>query len=225
MSDELRNERKHKFKDSPLGRIPEEWEVVRLKGIGTLIDGDWILEKHYTNNGVKLLQVGDIGIGRFFDKSKIFVSYESARKLGCTFVKPKEDILISRMPNPIGRACLAPELPYAYIVAVDITIFKVKENVANRQCLVYVLNSQRFLEKIKRKSSGTTRQRISRKNLEQLYIPLPSLPEQRKIAGILETVDNSIEKTDKIIEKYKRIKQGLMQVLLTKGIVESDEKK
>jgi type I restriction enzyme S subunit len=52
------------------------------------------------------------------------------------------------------------------------------------------------------------------------YIPLPPLPEQRKIAQILETVDNAIEKTEKIIEKYKRIKQGLMQDLLTKGIDE-----
>jgi len=45
--------------------------------------------------------------------------------------------------------------------------------------------------------------------------------EQSKIAEILETVDNAIEKTDKIIEKYKRIKQGLMQDLLTKGIDEN----
>jgi type I restriction enzyme S subunit len=45
--------------------------------------------------------------------------------------------------------------------------------------------------------------------------------EQQKIAEILETVDNAIEKTDKIIEKYKRIKQGLMQDLLTKGIDEN----
>ena len=46
----------------------------------------------------------------------------------------------------------------------------------------------------------------------------PPLPEQRKIAEILETIDNAIEKTDRIIEKYKRIKQGLMQDLFTKGI-------
>ncbi len=46
----------------------------------------------------------------------------------------------------------------------------------------------------------------------------PSLPEQQKISEILETIDNAIEKTDKLIEKYKRIKQGLMQDLLTKGI-------
>ena len=52
-------------------------------------------------------------------------------------------------------------------------------------------------------------------------MPTPPLPEQQKIAEILETVDNAIEKTEKIIEKYKRIKQGLMQELLTKGIDEN----
>ena len=71
--------------------------------------------------------------------------------------------------------------------------------------------------------SGTTFNEISKATLEKMQVNIPPLPEQRKIAEILETVDNSIEKTDKIIEKYKRIKQGLMQVLLTKGIVESDE--
>jgi type I restriction enzyme S subunit len=56
---------------------------------------------------------------------------------------------------------------------------------------------------------------------EKFAFPLPPLPEQHKIAEILETIDNAIEKTDAIIEKYKRIKQGLMQDLLTKGIDEN----
>ena len=50
---------------------------------------------------------------------------------------------------------------------------------------------------------------------EKVDFLLPPLPEQRKIAEILETVDNAIEKTDAIIEKYRRIKKGLMADLLT----------
>jgi len=59
--------------------------------------------------------------------------------------------------------------------------------------------------------------------VNKLSFLLPPLPEQRKIAEILETIDNAIEKTDAIIEKYKRIKQGLMQDLLTKGVVNEGE--
>ena len=62
---------------------------------------------------------------------------------------------------------------------------------------------------------GSEHKRFWISEYSKLKIPLPPLPEQRKIAEILETVDNAIEKTDRIIEKYKRIKQGLMQDLLT----------
>jgi len=69
---------------------------------------------------------------------------------------------------------------------------------------------------------GTTIQYIKFRDLDNFFICLPEKEsEQQKIAEILETVDNAIEKTDKIIEKYKRIKQGLMQDLLTKGIDEN----
>ena len=71
--------------------------------------------------------------------------------------------------------------------------------------------------------SGSTREKLNQQLLKSVVILLPPFPEQRKIAEILETVDNAIEKTGRIIEKYKHIKQGLMQDLLTRGIVESDE--
>jgi type I restriction enzyme S subunit len=65
---------------------------------------------------------------------------------------------------------------------------------------------------------------LNQQLLKSAYIFFPSsLSEQRKIAEILETVDNAIERTDTIIEKYKRVKQGLMQDLLTRGVVENDE--
>jgi|Deesub1362B_J571_1020462.scaffolds.fasta_scaffold00997_6 restriction endonuclease S subunit len=210
-----------KFKQTPIGEIPEDWEVMRLgdKEIGKLKDGDWILKKYYTSEGVRLLQVGDIGIGRFLDKSNRFISYDSAKKLSCTFVRPKEDILISRMPEPIGRACIAPELPYPYIVAVDITILKVNKKRVDKRFLVYILNSPKILAEAMRLSAGATRSRISRKNLENLLIPLPPLPEQHKIAEILSTVDNAIQKVSAVIAKTERLKRGLMQELLTKGII------
>ena len=51
-----------------------------------------------------------------------------------------------------------------------------------------------------------------------LPITCPPLPEQRKIAKILTTVDNLIEKTEALIAKYQSVKQGLMQDLFTRGL-------
>ena len=69
-------------------------------------------------------------------------------------------------------------------------------------------------------AQGSTRYNLSKNNLLKIEITLPiSLTEQQKITEILETVDETIEKTDNIIKKYKRIKQGLMQDLFTKGVI------
>lgn len=62
---------------------------------------------------------------------------------------------------------------------------------------------------------------ISRDYLYRVKINTPSLPEQKKIARILTTVDNLIEKTQALIEKYKAIKQGMMNDLFTRGVDEN----
>ena len=63
-----------------------------------------------------------------------------------------------------------------------------------------------------------TRSKLNQGDLRKIPIPLPPLPEQYKIAAILSSVDHAIQATKKVIEKTKRLKQGLMQQLLTKGI-------
>lgn len=198
--------------------LPKEWRTVKLSDLGVINDGDWILAKHYTKEGVRLIQIGDIGQGRFLDKSQKYVSKETAIVLKCSIVNPGKDILISRMPEPVGRACLSPILSYDYIVAVDISILSSDIKIIDNTFLVYLLNFENTLNQVQQFISGSTRQRISRKNLEEITLSIPPLKEQKKIASILSNVDNLIQKTHQIIEQTQRLKTGLMQRLLTKGI-------
>ena len=92
-----------------------------------------------------------------------------------------------------------------------IKILKTRDNKYNLFFIYNVMQNLNF-----KPGSGHKRFWIS--EYSKISIPYPPLPEQKKIAEILETVDETIEKTDAIIEKYKRIKQGLMQNLLTRGI-------
>ena len=132
-------------------------------------------------------------------------------------MKQGEDILVSRMPDPIGRACISPIFEYPYIVAVDISIVKVNDNI-EKKFLLYFLNKESTLQKMKLLATGATRQRISRKKLETIRVPMPPLREQQKIADILSKVDEQIDLTEKIIDKTEELKKGLMQNLLTKGV-------
>lgn len=195
--------------------IPEGWQLVPLNKYSTLKDGDWILEENYSDKGVRLLQIGDIGLGNFIGKSQKYISKKTSNELKCTIIKQGTDILISRMPTPIGRACIAPSLPYSYIVAVDISILKNDGEKIDRNYLVYTLNSSKNLNYVQKYVAGTTRQRINRKNLELVSILLPPLPEQQKIASILSNIDYQIQSQTQYKEKLERLRKSLMQKLLT----------
>lgn len=81
-----------------------------------------------------------------------------------------------------------------------------------------------YLPALTAASHGSTMQHITRKELDRFYAPVPeSKPEQTKIAEILSTVDRAIEQTEALIAKQQRIKAGLMQDLLTRGIDEHGE--
>lgn len=86
----------------------------------------------------------------------------------------------------------------------------------------YLLNKKQVLQNL---SSGSTFKELSKDRLARLEIPLPPLPEQKKIAEILSTADEAISKIDEAIEKTQRLKKGLMQELLTKGIGHKEFKK
>ena len=75
---------------------------------GLFCDGDWIEKKDQDVNGnVRLIQLADIGEGTFKDKSSRYLTEDTARRLNCTFLQ-QGDILIARLPDPLGRACIFP---------------------------------------------------------------------------------------------------------------------
>ena len=84
--------------------------------------------------------------------------------------------------------------------------------------LEYWLNSGKATTQIKNNTQGTVRDSVSYATLSKFLINLPPLPEQKKIAAILNSVDNAIQATQAVIDQTRRVKQGLMQQLLTRGI-------
>ena len=83
----------------------------------------------------------------------------------------------------------------------------------------YLLRSDQVRHEISLKGQGSTRFNLSKKELlQKLVLSIPTKKEQQRIAEILSTVDAAIEQTQALIGKYHRIKRGLMQDLLTRGI-------
>ncbi len=199
--------------------LSRDWSVSTLSEVakkGGLVDGDWIESDDMDEDGeIQLVQLGHIGQGRFKGEPNRFITKEFAEKEDCT-VLSEGDLLISRMQEPILRCCLLPSFEKESVMAVDIARLQESEG-WNRQFLKYVLNSRPIWKQGIAWASGTTRKRISRKNMEKLRLPTPSLSEQQKIATILYTIDRAIEKTEQIIEQVDKLKSGVVQQVFTEG--------
>jgi restriction endonuclease S subunit len=191
----------------------KNWEVKKLGEICDCKDGDWILTKDLqTGNDVRLIQLGDIGEINFLDKTHKYISKKRCQELSCTLLKPN-DILLNRMGDPIGIACILPHLSYPAITAVDVTIIRSKKEIANQFFILYSLNSKAIRRQIEAFATGSTRRRISRKNLEKTKIPLPPLETQQKIVEKLSAVQ---EYKKKLLDQKQKL-QELFESVLNKS--------
>jgi type I restriction enzyme S subunit len=208
-------------KQTEVGVIPEDWEVITLLALAErkkelFDDGDWIESEHITNQGVRLIQTGNIGIGHFIEKdSKKYIYENSFISLRCKELK-LGDLLVCRLADPAGRACVLGEIGEDKIVtSVDVTIFRPPRNMANRVFLANLFSTPTWFGAVGDRSGGTTHKRISRGALGLIPIPLPPLPEQEAIAEALSHADALIEGLEQLITKKRHLKHGAMQELLT----------
>ena len=157
----------------------------------TFIDGDWIESKDQSDNGIRLIQTGNVGFGFFKgreDKSR-YITEETFKKLNCTEVVPG-DILISRLPDPIGRACIVPEGIGKAITAVDCTIVRLNATLLP-EFLISFSKTALYASQINKIKTGTTRLRVSRGNLGNVIIPIPPIESQHRFAAIAQQADKS----------------------------------
>ena len=200
------------------GEVPEGWALSPVSSVlkpSLFIDGDWVESKDQSPDGdVRLIQLADIGDGYFIDKSDRHLTKDTAMRLKCTFLR-KGDILVARMPEPLGRCCFFPlEGEECFVTVVDVAIMRPHESF-NATWLMNLINSDYARRFIEDNAGGTTRKRISRKNLGGLLLPVPPIGEQCRIAEILSDLDSFITKQKKTVEQLTRTKRGLMDDLLT----------
>ena len=164
-------------------------------------DGNWIESKDQSDRGIRLIQTGNIGNGEFYyknDKAK-YISEDTFKNLNCTEVFPN-DILISRLPEPVGRGCIIPDIGERMITAVDCTICRVNENLVDRKYFCYFLESNTYKTQLEQHVTGTTRKRISRKNLSSVEINLPEQTNQKEIVYKLDRVKTIIQNYNEELE-------------------------
>ena len=111
-------------------------------------DGDWVESKDQDENGdIRLIQLADIAVNRFTDKSNRFMTYDKAIELNCSFLQ-HNDILIARMPDPIGRCGLFPyRTENKFVPVEDVCIARPVIN-NDPKYLMYAINSPNTFQQI-----------------------------------------------------------------------------
>ena len=204
---ELRDEKKHRFKDSPLGRIPEEWEVVEFKDICKVRQGLQIaIANRFKEPGPKRYIYITIQYLNSNDKDEDAEYIQNPPK---SVICGKDDLLMSRTGNT-GMVITGVEGVFHnnfFLVDYD------KKEV-DKMYLFYYLNLPWIQEEIRALAGSTTIPDLNHNDFYSLKFLKPPLPEQKRIASILSQIDEAIEKEQKYKEKLERIKKGLKEDLL-----------
>lgn len=207
-----------------LDEIPAHWKVLSLKrlaeaGPKTFTDGDWIESPFITSEGVRLIQTGNVGIGSYKEQGFRYVSEETFHELGCAEVKPG-DVLICRLDGPVGRACLAPDLGGRMITSVDNAILRVSAECVP-EYVVFLLSSVPWISWIDAlcRVGGGFRLRVSRNQLGELRVPVPTFEEQLAIARHLESeilkLDGLSSEAQRTIDLLQERRTALISAAVT----------
>jgi type I restriction enzyme S subunit len=191
--------------ETTLGEIAES---------GFLTDGDWVESKDQDPNGEhRLLQLADIGVSRFLDKSDRWMNSEQFHRLRCTPLQP-DDILIARMPDPIARACLVPSGLPACATVVDVAILRCSGQ-WNPNFLVLMFNDSIFRTTAESRMTGTTRKRISRSNLSAISLRVPPSELQQRVLDLADSFDSVIQAAENAASNARIARSALLSDLLT----------
>lgn len=209
--------RETNFKETEIGRIPKDWEVVRLgsEKISVLIKSGTTPPKK-----VKDYWNGKISFVTQSDMTKVdHYLYETSQKItelglksSNLFLVPENSVLLS-MYGTIGKVVIN-KIPVT--VSQNIAAIVLNKENTSEEYIYYAL--QKYSSQFEKYAKTITLKHLDMRIVKNTLLPLPTLAEQQKIAEILSTVDEAIQKINEIIAKAERLKKGLMQELLTKGI-------
>ncbi|MCK4431719.1 MAG: restriction endonuclease subunit S [Candidatus Aminicenantes bacterium] len=211
----------NKLKKTDIGEIPVDWEVARIGDTCEVVGGSTPLTttKEFWDGDIPWAIPTDITKlkGNIISITEKIITERGLSNCAARLLPVGSILLTSRATIgecAINSKSMATNQGFASLIC--------KDKVYNW----FIFYRIKYMRKeIERLGSGSTFNEVSKKSIRELKIPIPPLSEQKKIAEILTSMDEAIEKKQEIIEKTKMLKKGLMQELLTRGIGHNKFKK
>ena len=203
------------YKQTELGHIPDDWEVNRFTDIAELIHGFQFREEHFAENG----RFGVIKIGNLTYQGNI--SLDNLSKSDCEGINNYErlflrrgDILMALTGGTLGKMSIFNLEENRYLQNYRVGKFEPNEK-SIKNYIYYLLSSTYVQKRIEDNVNEAAQPNFGKQDFDKIKIPLPPLPEQKKIADCLSTWDVAIEKQSALINALTQRKKALMQQLLT----------
>ncbi len=197
--------------------LPSTWFRIRLSELVDLMIGIKEKQNQISGGTVRFIRGKDIReFGRIeWESISSFIPEKQYEKM----VKGKiriQDILVVRSGLETGKIAYIRELPFPKATINDeLIIIRTKDpEMLDQQYLYYLLSSKICQNQIRKRFHGVGGG-ISRSDFLTIQVPLPPISEQRKLANICAVVDEALLKTEKVVIETDKLKQGLMQQLLT----------
>jgi type I restriction enzyme S subunit len=208
----LRSEQTHPFKDSPLGRIPVEWEVKPIESkLECIIDyrGRTPVK---TDAGIPLITAKNVREGFLCEEPREFIDTDAYDSWMTRGIPEPGDVMITT-EAPMGNVARVPD--YKIALAQRLITLPTKKNELSSDFLFWMLHWSRTLERLELLTSGSTVVGIKQSVFRRVEFSFPPLDEQSKIAALLNAERDTAETNLKHLSKLRALKTALMQDLLT----------
>jgi len=193
--------------------LPEGWCWVALTDIvnmpkSDIVDGPFgsdLKASEYVEKGVPIVRLQNVERNRFIEKNIRFIRPQKAADLKRHNFHPG-DIVITKLGDPLGKACIVPKHFGPGIVVADIVRLRLDHEFCSIPYLAYSINSDLVSEQLFQHIKGTTRPRVNLAQIRSLRIPLAPLAEQKRI----------VEKVEELLARVNKVRErlGKVQVIL-----------
>ncbi|MGG3821624.1 restriction endonuclease subunit S [Geobacillus thermodenitrificans] len=206
--------------------MSEKWQHKQLGQLLKLRGGYAFKSEDFREHGdVAVLRISNIKNNGIDLEDAVYVDRNVAEQAK-DYKLREGNVVIAMSGATTGKTAIVRKEDLPLVLNQRVGVFDIYNSEhLSEEYLAYVVQSSSFKNQILVNAIGGAQPNISGKQIEDVEILLPPLNEQRKIAAILSSVDEAIEKTETIIEQTEKVKKGLMQQLLTKGISHTRFKK
>lgn len=202
-----------KFKNTEIGRIPEDWKVGTLAEFASVLNGDrserYPQDEEIIGQGVPFVNAGHIVNGKLDFSHMDYISYEKYNSL--SGVKFRENDILVCIRGSLGKNT---KIDFS-VGTVASSLCVVRPKGIDPDYLFSILNSSYFDKFIKEENNGSSQPNLSAQSMFGLKFPVPSHREQYRIAGAISSIESLIYNLDRTIEKKQNIRQGAMEQLLS----------